>query len=235
MDKNNTISVLLIDDDEKLQEAMSEYLTNYNINVFSHFSGNGVLPVISEAMPNLIILDIMLPGKDGLDVLREIRKTIDIPVLMLTARGEDTDRIIGLELGADDYLSKPFNPRELLARIKAILRRSQGPKNKGSNGDVIKEANLILNKKTYVLSYNEDSIELSTTEFKILEALMENPNDVLSRDDIMNRAKGRDFMAFERSIDVHVSKLRSKVADLTGSRDLIKTVWGTGYMFVIPD
>ncbi len=154
---------------------------------------------------------------------------------MLTAKGEDADRIVGLELGADDYLPKPFNPRELLARMKAVLRRLV-PQNRrealGDESTSIEVGGLILNRGKQTLLVEGREVELSSTEYRILEALMEHPNRVLSRAQLMNLARGRDFMAFDRSIDVHISKLRAKLESHPRFRKTIKTVWGTGYMFV---
>ena len=172
--------------------------------------------------------------KDGLDVLREIRMTFAIPVIMLTAKGEAADRIVGLELGADDYLPKPFDPRELLARIKAVLRRGL-PTEEEAAGDeslIINAGGLALNRAKQTLMVEDKEVELSSTEYKILEALMAHPNTVLSRDRLLNLARGRDFMAFDRSVDVHISKLRAKLDANPRFRKIIKTVWGTGYMFV---
>jgi len=168
-------------------------------------------------------------------VLKEIRRDHAIPVIMLTAKGEDTDRIVGLELGADDYLPKPFNPRELLARMKAVLRRAAPEKRDevGKKEDMLlKAGGLTLNKAKQTILIEDKEVELSSTEYKILEVLMRHPNTVLSRDQLMNLARGRDFMAFDRSIDVHISKLRAKLESDAGSPKRIKTVWGTGYMFV---
>ncbi len=183
----------------------------------------------------MIILDIMLPKRDGLEVLKEIRMEFSVPVIMLTAKGEDADRIVGLELGADDYLPKPFNPRELLARIKAVLRRLPDRDRSKARRDenmFIEAGGLMLNKAKQTLLVEDKEVELSSTEYKLLEALMENPNKVMSRDQLMNLARGRDFMAFDRSIDVHISKLRGKLEPDPRSPQRIKTVWGTGYMFV---
>ena len=181
-----------------------------------------------------ISLDIMMPVKDGLDVLRDIRKTFAIPVIMLTAKGEAADRIVGLELGADDYLPKPFDPRELLARIKAVLRRGPSAQEEASKDDAlfINAGGLALNRAKQTLVVEGKEVELSSTEYKILEALMAHPNTVLSRDRLLNLARGRDFMAFDRSVDVHISKLRAKLDAYPQYRKIIKTVWGTGYMFV---
>ncbi len=223
---------LIIDDDIKLQKLLKEYLEKFGFIISSKLNGADISEFIKVEAPDIIILDIMLPDADGLDLLKIIRNNYDIPVIMLTARGEDTDRIIGLELGADDYLSKPFNPRELQARMKAILRRSNIERSQKDEGEFIISGNLRLNKATYMLSNMKKEVELSTTEYKILEVLMRNPNRVLSRDELMNLARGRDFMAFDRSIDVHISKLRSKVESISGYKNQIKTVWGTGYMFL---
>ena len=227
--------VLIIDDDEKLRKLLREYLEENGFQVRSLADGSGVLKTIHSESPNIIILDIMLPGRDGLDVLKEIRRDHAIPVIMLTAKGEDTDRIVGLELGADDYLPKPFNPRELLARMKAVLRRIVSEKREESVEDqclIIKAGGLTLNKARQSIIRGDQELELSSTEYRILEVLMKHPNIVLSRDQLMNLARGRDFMAFDRSIDVHISKLRAKLESDPRSPKRIKTVWGSGYMFM---
>ena len=227
--------VLLVDDDRKLRTLLTEYLEDYGCDVTALEDGSGVSETIQRKAPDIVILDIMLPGKNGLDVLREIRLRFPVPVIMLTAKGEDADRIVGLELGADDYLPKPFNPRELLARMKAILRRGLGLETEGmgEEGDAPLEAGgLILNRAKQVLVREGEEVELSTTEYKIIEALMRNPNRVLSRDQLMTLSRGRDFVAFDRSIDVHISKLRAKIESDPRSPKTIKTIWGSGYMFV---
>jgi len=227
--------VLIVDDDHKLRSLLREYLEGYGFDVLTLPEASSVLKTIRTDAPDMIILDIMLPGKNGLDVLRDIRRESAVPVIMLTAKGEETDRIVGLELGADDYLPKPFNPRELLARIKAVLRR-HGPDEPNApvkaNAIVIQSAGLALNTANQTVRTEEGEWELSSTEYRILKVLMERPNTVLSREQIMNLARGRDFMAFDRSIDVHISKLRSKLEVDPKTPRRIKTVWGTGYMFV---
>jgi two-component system, OmpR family, phosphate regulon response regulator OmpR len=227
--------VLIVDDDQKLRELLTEYLTEFGFQVTTLSDGRGILPAVKAENPHIIILDIMLPYKDGFEILREIRTTFSVPVIMLTARGEDADRIVGLELGADDYLPKPFNPRELLARIRAVLRRAdgfQGGEAEGEGGHLIEAGGLILNKAKRVVNMGPDEVALSSTEFEILRVLMEHPNRTLSRDQLMSMARGRDFMAFDRSIDVHISKLRAKVEADPRSPERIRTVWGTGYIFV---
>jgi len=226
--------ILIIDDDIKLIDLLSEYLGKNQFEVSHILNGLTAVDEINRVTPDLIILDYMMPGKDGLEVLRDIRRHHDLPVIMLTARGDDTDRIVGLELGADDYLAKPFNPRELLARIKAILRRWTMPLSTPfkSHDLVIQVGDLILHTAAYTIEIGGSCIDLSTTEFKILEVMMKNPNRVLSRDQIMNMAQGKDFMAFDRSIDIHISKLRAKIEIDPASPKRIKTIWGTGYMLV---
>lgn len=227
--------VLLVDDDAKLRKLLREYLEGYGLHILTLADGLSVAKTIREESPDMIILDIMLPKRDGLEVLKEIRMEFSVPVIMLTAKGEDADRIVGLELGADDYLPKPFNPRELLARIKAVLRRLPDRDRSKARRDedmFIEAGGLMLNKAKQTLLIEDKEVELSSTEYKLLEALMENPNKVMSRDQLMNLARGRDFMAFDRSIDVHISKLRAKLEPDPRSPQRIKTVWGTGYMFV---
>jgi two-component system phosphate regulon response regulator OmpR len=227
--------VLLVDDDQKLLKLVKEYLEGYGFPVLTLPDGSAVMKTIAEQSPDIIILDIMLPEKDGLDILKEIRAQYALPVIMLTAKGEDADRIVGLELGADDYLPKPFNPRELLARVKAVLRRPPSLEEEEGTEDkrmFIKVGGLALNVARQTLVVEDREVDLSTTEYKVLEALMKHPNTVMTRDQLMDLARGRDFVAFDRSIDVHVSKLRAKLAHFPNYKDCIKTVWGTGYMFL---
>jgi len=227
--------VLLIDDDGKLRKLLREYLEENGFQVLTLADGSEALDKIRTESPDIVILDIMLPGKDGLEILREIRMNYSIPIIMLTAKGDDTDRIVGLELGADDYLAKPFNPRELLARMKAVLRRVVHEKTgvvEGKTDLYIKAGDLTLNRAKQNLLLEGREVELSSTEYKILEVLMTRPNRVLNRDQLMNLARGRDFDAFDRSIDVHISKLRAKIESDPRSPKRIKTVWGSGYMFM---
>ena len=228
-------NVLLVEDEEALRMTVGDRLRNDGYMVEYATNGDEAFEKAARLPFDLIILDIMLPGKDGLEVLKEIRKDHGLPVIMLTARGDDTDRIVGLELGADDYLPKPFNPRELLARMKAVLRRSVSGNKGGGEKDrhhIINAAGISLNtaKQTVVVEGRE--MELSFAEFRILEVLMKNPNAVMSRDQLMTLARGRDFTAFDRSIDVHISKLRAKVEADPAQPKRIKTVWGAGYMLV---
>jgi len=227
--------VLIIDDDEKLCKLLKEYLEENGFKVIALADGSDVKKTLQKESPKMVILDIMLPGKDGLEVLKEIRMDHTIPVIMLTAKGDPTDRIVGLELGADDYLPKPFNPRELLARMRAVLRRAvpeDRDKVRKKEDPLLKAGGVTLNKAKQTILIEDKELELSSTEYKILEVLMRHPNIVFSRDQLMNLARGRDFMAFDRSIDVHISKLRAKLEPDPRSPMRIKTVWGAGYMFI---
>jgi len=227
-------TVLLVDDDEKLQALLREYLEGYGFQVHGLVDGSGLLEAVRKAPPDLVVLDIMLPGKNGLDLLRDIRAESDIPVVMLTAKGDETDRIVGLEMGADDYLPKPFNPRELLARLNAVLRRQAAPASeREETGDPwIRAGGLALNTARQSVTVDGIEQELSSTEYRVLKVLMTHPDSVLTRDQLMSLAMGRDYMAFDRSIDVHISRLRAKLETDPKSPRRIRTVWGSGYRFV---
>ncbi|WP_319573744.1 response regulator [uncultured Desulfobacter sp.] len=227
-------TVLIVDDDARLIDLLTEYFGENEFLTHAVMLGADALDAIRDNQPDIVILDIMLPDTNGLEVLKQIRAKHTIPVIMLTAKGDDTDRIVGLELGADDYLPKPFNPRELLARIRAILRR-QDRAEPDSDPVVIRTGDLELNRATRTLTSAGENVPLSTTEFNVLEVLMKHPNTVLSREQITNMAQGRNFMADDRSVDIHVSKLRGKIEKNPSSPLRIKTIWGTGYMFINQD
>ncbi len=226
--------VLIVDDDTKLQILLVKYLESYGFQALQVADSESVMQSLRVDAPDIIILDIMLGRENGLDILKEIRKQSTIPVIMLTAKGEETDRIVGLELGADDYLPKPFNPRELLARMNSVLRRSnaEAPMDEESEGPPhISCGEFVLNTDKRVLFIKNQEITLSSTEYHIIQALIKTPNRVFSRDELMNIARGKDFMAFDRSIDVHISNLRTKISKIAPDlKKQIKTVWGIGYM-----
>lgn len=220
------VKVLLIDDDVELCGLLKEFLTREGFTVSMEHDGRRGLEQARSGAVDLIVLDVMLPGIDGFEVLRQLRKTSNVPVLMLTARTEDVDRIIGLELGADDYLAKPFNPRELAARIRAILRRME--KRPASEEARVEVNGVVLDPASRQVHCDGKPVELTTFEFDILEMLMRSAGRVLSRDALMESMYNRKATPFDRSIDMHVSHLRRK---LERGRTLIKTVRGIGYQF----
>lgn len=216
----------MIDDDAELCALLGEYLKREGFTVECRHDGRSGLARAVEGVFDLVVLDVMLPELDGFEVLRRLRAKSRLPVLMLTARGEDVDRIVGLELGADDYLPKPFNPRELTARIRAILRRAQLP---ASQQGKIEVNGVVLDPGARSVEVDGRPVELTTLEFDILELLMRAAGRVLSRDALMEHLYNRKATPFDRSIDMHVSHLRRK---LEASRPLIKTVRGVGYQFL---
>lgn len=228
-------TIFLVDDDRKLRRLVAKFLSGHGFAIQEFQDGSELLPAIQDDEPAAVILDIMLPGENGLSILRRIRNESAVPVIMLTAKGDDDDRISGLEFGADDYLPKPFNPRELLARINAVLRRTVPPvrPETGTAAGDLTVGTLVLHKKRRSIAVGKEEVELSATEYRLLEALMTRPGIVLSRDELLNYARGKDFGQFDRSIDVHISKLRVKTEQLSGGKRCIKTVWGSGYMFEV--
>ena len=221
--------ILIIDDDIQLSELIGEFLESFNYDVYSKHNPEEGLAFLNETGADIVILDIMLPGMDGFQVLRKIRENSTIPVVMLTARGEVTDRIVGLELGADDYLPKPFEPRELLARIQSILRRSQSP---GSMVDVIEFDFLTIDKLKQEVLLEDEVVHLSTTEYEALLLFAENPGKVLDREELVENLRGITWQSYDRSVDVLVSRLRSKLGETPSNTRFIKTVHGVGYKFI---
>jgi two-component system response regulator CpxR len=228
--------ILIIDDDVELCSLVGEYLAAEGFRVESAHDGERGLQSALNGHYLLLVLDVMLPGISGFDVLRRLRAKSKLPVLLLTARGEDVDRIVGLELGADDYLPKPFNPRELVARIRAVLRRS-GPEESGKPGqlaDVLHVGDIELDPATRTVRQNGRPVELTSVEFGLLEALLREAGRVVTREELVNGVLSRKFSPFDRSIDMHVSKVRKKLGDANGSQARIKTVRGVGYIFARP-
>ncbi len=218
--------VLLIDDDVELGALLSEFLHREGFIVEVEHEGRRGLDRALTGAADLVVLDVMLPGMDGFEILRQLRQKSRVPVLMLTARGEDVDRIVGLELGADDYLAKPFNPRELAARIRAILRRTESQPS--ADGGRIEINGVALDPASRQVAVDGREVELTTLEFEILERLMRSAGRVLSRDALMEALYNRKTTPFDRSIDMHISHLRKK---LEFGRTLIKTIRGVGYQF----
>jgi len=220
--------VLLVDDDRELCQMLSEYLEAEHFDVQSVHDGGDALACLQAQRFDMVILDVMLPSVGGFDVLRKLGATHDTPVLMLTARGDDVDRIVGLELGADDYLSKPFNPRELVARIRAVLRRSSNRAGRGVP-DELKVGSITLNTGTRQVRSGERAVALTGAEFRVLELLMRSVGQVISREALTEQALGRKLVPYDRSIDTHISNLRRKLELEAGRHPEIKNVRGSGY------
>lgn len=221
-------TILIIDDDIKLCQLLRDYLQQFGYQVEAINHPQEGLRWLKNNCPDLIILDIMLPDLDGFQVLKKLREKDQIPVIMLTARGEVADRIVGLELGADDYLPKPFEPRELVARIQTVLRRSIA----SSTTDTIKIDNLMVDKRKHQAFLDESNLELTTMEYELLILFLQHHQMVLNRDQILENIRGLEWDPENRSVDVLVSRLRQKLQDDPKKPKFIKTVWGTGYMFI---
>jgi two-component system, OmpR family, response regulator len=224
--------LLVVDDDREIRDLLSVLLTRRGYKVATAGDDQEMREVLASSRVDLIILDLMLPNKDGLTICRELRAANAIPIIMLTARGEPTDRIVGLEIGADDYLPKPFEVRELEARIKAVLRRSSTSSSDGTLGVRLMFAGWTLDARLrQLLSPEGVVVELTSGEFDLLLVFAERPQRVLSRDQLMDLARGREATAFDRSIDVQVSRLRRKIEGVDTISELIKTVRSSGYIF----
>ena len=228
----NVEDILLIDDDVELCSMLTEYMGRNGFRIRAVHRGDTGLKTALEQPFAMVLLDVMLPGLDGFEVLRRMRASSAVSVLLLTARGEDVDRIVGLEIGADDYLSKPFNPRELLARVRAILRRSTGTQEKREQ-TVLRADGLELNLANRTVLQDGKKIELTDVEFSLLEALMRSPGKVVTREDISENVLGREFHPFDRSLDMHVSRLRRKLSGKDAAEELVKTIRGTGYQLAV--
>jgi len=226
------VSILIVDDDAQIRQLLREYLAGFGMSVVSVADGIAMNEALDTGNFDLIILDLMLPGEDGLSLCRNLRAKSNIPILMLTARGEAMDRVVGLEIGADDYIVKPFEPRELVARINTILRRSRGDREIANEP---KQAAFMGWRLNYILRHlvspAELVIPLSNAEFRLLAVLVEHPNRVLSRDFLLDEARGRNMDMFDRSIDILISRVRQKLNDDPRTPSLIKTVRGEGYIF----
>src|ERR1700681_380533 len=226
--------VLLIDDDAELGGMLKEYLRRQGVAVDVALSGDKGLQQFQKEPYGLVLLDVMLPGRDGFEVLRELRQTSRVDVIMLSARGEDIDRILGLEMGADDYLPKPFNPRELLARIRAVQRRTKPASAADGVPEVLSVGDVELDPATRSVQRAGQPVDLTSVEFNLLEVLLREAGRVVTRERLVNAVLSRKFMPFDRSIDMHVSKVRRKLGDSEEDGDHIKTIRGVGYMFARP-
>ncbi|NLK86084.1 MAG: response regulator transcription factor [Clostridiaceae bacterium] len=226
---NGKTRVLVVDDDINICELVRLYLEKDGYEVLTVYNGRAGLDTFGESAPHIVILDIMLPGIDGWQVCREIRKISNIPIIMLTAKGETFDKVLGLELGADDYMVKPFEPKELVARVKAVLRRYE---HRDFDVREIVFPNLVINKTTYVVKLNGKDLELPPKELELLFFLASNPNKVFTREQLLEHVWGFDFYGDSRTVDVHIKRLREKI-DIPDQVWQLKTVWGVGYKFEV--
>jgi DNA-binding response OmpR family regulator len=224
------IRVLMVEDDDKLARLTARYLENHGLTVVRVADGPAGVRAVAHAPFDVVLLDLMLPGLGGIDVCREIRTRSDVPVVMLTARGEEADRVMGLETGADDYVAKSFSSRELLARIRAQVRRARG--GSGPRAEVLSVGPLKIDTASRTVMLRNRTINVTTYEFALLRALAERPGRVLSREQILDLARGTTEETFDRSIDVHVSRLRQKLESDPRHPSLLKTIRGLGYVLV---
>jgi DNA-binding response OmpR family regulator len=227
---NKVDRVLVVDDDPELRNLLAEYLTDVGFAVDLAGDGEQMRRAMLKATPDVIVLDLMLPGPDGLTLTREVRASSNVPILMLSARGEEIDRVVGLEVGADDYLAKPFSPRELLARIRALLRRTQATVAPPSQ-DALTFGPYRLDVNARRLLRDRQDVGLSTAEFELLQVFVERPNRVLSRDVLLDLLKGYERDPFDRTIDIRVGRLRRKIEADPENPAFIRTVRGLGYLF----
>ncbi len=218
-------TILVVEDEASIASFVSLYLKNAGYEVRAVSTGSAALTHVAADPPTLIILDLMLPDLDGIEICRRVRKTSDVPILMLTARDEDVDKIIGLEVGADDYLTKPFNPRELVARVKSVLRRSSTERRRDTEEQELRHGQLVINAGRREVKVGDDEIQLAPKEFDLLWELLDHRGLVLTRDQLLERVWGYTFAGDTRTVDVHVRQLRRKLGDASP----IVTVWGVGY------
>jgi len=221
--------ILVVDDDRKIVELVRLYLEKDGYRVLVAYDGLKGLELARQKRPDLILLDLMLPGMDGLDVCRILQAESEVPIIMLTARTTDEDKLVGLELGADDYITKPFNPREVVARVRAVLRRAgketpQGPTE-------MRFADLVIDRRRYEVRVQDEVVNLTPTEFRLLEVLAGEPGRAFTRLELLDRVFGYDFEGFERTVDVHVKNLRKKIEPDPKQPTYVQTVYGVGYKF----
>src|SRR5215203_6082073 len=225
-------TILIVDDDRELCDLVAELLADEGFEVVAHHSGAGAIELAASGRYELVILDVMLPEQNGFEILRGLRRRSAVPVILLTARGEDVDRIVGLEIGADDYLPKPFNSRELTARIHAVLRRAH-PRAQDVSPSVT-VGDVTIDPATRTVTRNDEAVPLTSVEFDLLHMLLTSAGRVVTREDISQRVLGRDFDPFDRSIDVHIGKVRRKLGEPQDGDGRIKTVRGIGYIYAQP-
>ena len=217
--------ILIIEDEKKIASLVKDYLTSAGFKTTCLLSGDQAVEKIKTLQPTLVLLDLMLPGTDGITICREVRKFSDIPIIMVTAKVEEVDRLVGLEIGADDYICKPFSPREVVARVKAVLRRTRSVDNRRH----LSVGPITLDDDTRNVTINETPLNLTPSEFSLLRLLMLYPDRVFSRSELIDKIQGYRFDGYDRTVDSHVKNLRKKIADILPGEDVIHTVYGVGY------
>jgi DNA-binding response OmpR family regulator len=220
--------ILVVDDEPKIIQLTQDYLENAGFSVISAGDGERALAIIQVEKPDLVVLDLGLPGMDGLDVCRSIRKTSNLPIIMLTARDEETDKLVGLELGADDYITKPFSPKELVARVRSVLRRSELVQ---EGREVIRVGDVTLDLPRMQVTVGDEEIELTATEFQLLQALASQPGRIFTRSQLLNAVHGVAIESYERAIDAHIKNIRRKLEPIPHEPRYIQTIYGVGYRF----
>lgn len=224
-------NILIVEDEIKIALLLKDYFEKANYKVDHLENGNLVVSHLKKNPTDLIILDIMLPGMEGLEICKEVRKFSDVPIIMVTAKVEEIDRLIGLELGADDYICKPFSPREVVARVKSVLRRV----NPQEKEKIIKIGSVFLDETTREVKVNDKLVDLTPSEFNLLKVLMSHPNKVFSRSELLDRVQGYGFEGYDRTIDTHIKNLRKKLSKLQSNEEIIKSVYGVGYRFYLSE
>ena len=222
--------ILVVEDEEKISRLLCDYLQAAGFRTSTQEDGNRSLAQVKKDMPDLILLDIMLPGMDGMELCREIRKFSNVPIIMITARVEEIDRLLGLELGADDYICKPFSSREVVARVKAIFRRLYTEPRTHS----LVIGSISLDDETRQVMIDKQVLNLTPNEFGLLKIMMTQPNRVFSRSELINRVQGYDFEGYDRTIDTHIKNLRKKIGEILPGQEVISTVYGVGYKLKAP-
>ena len=221
--------ILIVEDEKKIADLLCDYLKEAGFRTSTQDNGNRVIAQVKEGSPDLILLDIMLPGKDGMELCREIRQVSNIPIIMITARVEEIDRLLGLELGADDYICKPFSPREVVARVKTVFRRVHAEPQ--TNNLVV--GSISLDEETHQVMIGNQMLNLTPNEFGLLKIMMSRPNRVFSRSELINRVQGYGFEGYDRTIDTHIKNLRKKIGRQLPGQEVISTVYGIGYKFSV--
>lgn len=221
--------ILVVEDEKKIADLLCDYLKEAGFRTSTQDNGNRVISQVKKDAPDLILLDIMLPGKDGMELCREIRQMSNIPIIMITARVEEIDRLLGLELGADDYICKPFSPREVVARVKTVFRRVHAEPR--TNNLVV--GSISLDDESHQVMIGNHMLNLTPNEFGLLKIMMSRPNRVFSRSELINRVQGYGFEGYDRTIDTHIKNLRKKIGRHLAGQDIISTVYGIGYKFSV--